>query len=57
MLLTIEVIREKIKAEGIRPLARKLNLHWNTLWKVSNGKADPSYKVLVKLSEYFNGQS
>lgn len=53
--MTIEEIREKLLQGGnIRHVARKIGVHFNTLYAICNG-GGTTYKTLKKLEVYFNG--
>ena len=55
MIIELTELRKRLKETNIRNLAKTLNLHFNTLYKIARGESDPSYNVLVILSDYFTG--
>lgn len=54
-MLTLEEIISKLQDRNITVVAGVTGIHYNTLRAIRDGKNDnPTYKVMVKLSEYFN---
>src|SRR5699024_10846618 len=51
-MLTLEQIKIRIKTANIQALALAAGAHPNTLYSINAGRS-PSYKVVKKLSDYF----
>ena len=53
-MLNLEQIKEKLKGENLSQLSIKLKMPHKTLYDIANGSnTNPTYKTIVKLSEYF----
>lgn len=55
-MLTLEQIRDLLKDRRVSMIAKETGIHFNTIRDIrDNDKANPTYRVITKLSEYFNG--
>lgn len=53
MLMTKEELRARMEGFSIPYLAEKTGIHFNTLYRLKNDKADPNYETVEKLTKYF----
>ncbi len=53
-MLTVDEIRAALGDRNLREVARRLDIHPNTLTRIKNG-AQPSYDTAQKLSAYLRG--
>lgn len=51
-MLSIEQIQEKLKDRNLIKVAEKIGIHFNTLYAIAKGKANPKYSTLVKINDY-----
>lgn len=51
-MLSLEQIQEKLKDRNIIKVSKAIGIHFNTLYSIANGKANPNYKTLVKINDY-----
>jgi transcriptional regulator with XRE-family HTH domain len=57
-MMSVEEIRNKLQGMNIKKVARDTSLHFNTIYSIANGKKkNPSYNVVLKLSEYLSSAS
>jgi transcriptional regulator with XRE-family HTH domain len=55
-MLTLEQIRTLLKDRRVSIIAKETGIHFNTIRDIrDNEHANPTYRVITKLSEYFNG--
>lgn len=53
-MMLVEEIRRKLHGMNIKKVSRDTGLHFNTIYSIANGKkTNPTYNVVLKLSEYF----
>ena len=55
-MLTHEQISKALKDRRINVVAKRTGLSFPTIKRVSDMEGTPSYKTLVKLSDYLEGQ-
>jgi transcriptional regulator with XRE-family HTH domain len=55
-ILSIEVIRERLQDRVVEIVAEKTGIHANTIRAIKRGESEPSYRVLVALSEYLTDE-
>jgi hypothetical protein len=52
-MMTLERISEGLKDRRLMVVSEATGVHWNTIRTIrDNPKANPTYQVLVKLSDY-----
>lgn len=51
-MLTLDQIRKRLQIVNISALAKKCDVHQNTLHSIKNG-GTTSYEIVKKLSDYF----
>jgi len=52
-VLSLEVIRACLLDRNLRLVAKATGLHYNTLWKIRQGRAKrPSVDVVIRLTQY-----
>lgn len=57
-MLTIDRICELLKDRSVPVVAELAGVHYNTLLGIKNGtNTNPSYVVVKKLSDYFQGEA
>lgn len=55
-MLTLAEIQEKLSDRNLNAVARSTGLAYDTVWRVTKGRAvKPSYEVVKKLSDYLEG--
>jgi hypothetical protein len=55
-MLTLEQIRNKLQDRRLGLIVKATGLHYNTLRDVrDNSEANPTYKVVKLLNDYFSG--
>lgn len=55
-MLTLEQIRTLLKDRRVSIIAKETGIHFNTIRDIrDNEHANPTYRVITKLSEYLNG--
>ena len=52
-MLTAEQIRERLKTHNLSAVSAAVGVHRNTLYNIANGRTQPSYDVLKRLTEFF----
>lgn len=56
--MTLDQVQEALKDRRIKMVSEATGLHPNTLAKLRDGRnTNPTYEVMVKLSEYLGGKS
>lgn len=54
-MLTLEEIREKLRAYNLKTVADDCNIHYNTVRAIASGEhTNPTYNITKKLSEYLS---
>lgn len=53
--MTLEQIIAKLKDRNLKTVSEKIGIHYNTLYKIVNGKSSPNYTTLIKLQNYLEG--
>lgn len=56
-MLNLEQVRHLLAERNIAQVSRESGLYYNTVHRIANGKVDPSYSVLRKLSDYLTGDT
>ena len=56
-MLNLEQIRHLLSDRNIAQVSRESGIYYNTVYRIANGKVDPSYSVLRKLSDYLTGET
>jgi hypothetical protein len=57
-MMTLERISEGLKDRRLTVVSEATGVHWNTIRTIrDNPKANPTYQVLVKLSDYLSYKS
>ena len=56
-MLTIEQIADRMSDRNLAEVARRLGVTRAWLSAIINGKAKPSYDMLLKISEYLEGDN
>lgn len=51
-MLTVEQIRERLKHSNLKAVAESIGIHYNTLYRLMNTDADPSYSTVKTVSDY-----
>jgi hypothetical protein len=52
-MLTLDDIRERLKDRRLPVVSEATGVHWNTIRAIrDNPDANPTYQVMVKLSDY-----
>ena len=51
-MLTLEQIRKRVETMNIYRVAEKAGVHPNALYSLVNGKSDPKYSTVKKVSDY-----
>lgn len=55
-MLTLEQIRNKLQDRRLGLIVKATGIHYNTLREVrDNAEANPTYKVVKLLNDYFSG--
>jgi transcriptional regulator with XRE-family HTH domain len=56
-MLNLDQIKAKLSDRRLDAIAAATGLHRNTIANIKSGKIEnPTYYVLIKLSDYFEGQ-
>lgn len=51
-MLTLDQIRKRAESMNLYKLAEKAGVHPNALYSLINGKSDPKYSTVKKVSDY-----
>lgn len=51
-MLTLEQIRDRLESMNLYRVAAKAGIHPNALYSLVNGKSDPKYSTVKKVSDY-----
>lgn len=51
-MLTVEQIRERLQHSNLKAVSEAVGIHYNTLYRLMNTDADPSYKTVKTVSDY-----
>ena len=54
-MLTLEVIKERLKDANLKKVADSAGVHYNALYRLMNEKSEPKYETVKKLSDYLEG--
>lgn len=54
-MLTKREIQDKLADRKLTEVARRCGVGYGTVYKLSRGEGNPTYDVLVKLSDYLEG--
>jgi len=52
--MLLNEVKEKLKDRNIKAVAKSIDVHYNTLYKLLNGVNEPSYSTLSKLIAYLS---
>jgi transcriptional regulator with XRE-family HTH domain len=55
-MMTIEQLRDGLQKHPVRVVVEATGLHRNTISAIRNGRKNPKYEVILKLSEYLAAQ-
>jgi transcriptional regulator with XRE-family HTH domain len=51
----LERVKKALEGKYLTFIAEKTGLHYNTIWKLAQGKTKPSEETLQKLAKYLFG--
>lgn len=52
-MLTLEEVKERLSDRNLKEVARRTGISYANLYAISTGRrCNPTYKVMVKLSDY-----
>lgn len=52
--MLLNEIKDKLKDRNIKSVARAIDVHYNTLYKMINGVSQPNYTTISKLIAYLS---
>ena len=56
-MLNLEQVRHLLKDRNLREVSRESDIYYNTIYRIANGEANPTYTILRKLSDYLTGEA